>query len=55
MMLRINMIFFPRRKIGRKIGILWKMEIIGLPRYGLFWPTDFRLRGIADVMSKNDF
>ena len=49
--------FFPKKRNWEKklLVIFWKMEIVALPRYGLFWPTDFLLRGIADVMSKNDF
>ena len=57
MLLKMNIIFFRESEIGKKklLVIFWKIEIVALPRYGLFWPTDFHLRGIADVMIKNDF
>ena len=56
MLLKMNIIFFRKREIGFfVIVIFWKIEIVAHPRYGLFWPTDFHLRGIADVMIKNDF
>ena len=31
------------------------MGIVGFPRYEMAWSTDFRVSGIADVLSQNSF
>ena len=44
-----------RVEINKFLGIIIKMELVGLPRFSLYWSKDFRMPYVSEIMARDRF